>query len=172
MIKCFNDVFKNTKKKYISQDEVSVMANSAVRYKDKERYITDGILSLLLEDVKNKLEKAYGSLEKESKLIKAYKVWKDVNENMPPGLKDIELDEYLLDDTIKDDFKKIILEIKEKSPNENVQEACSRILFLIIQTLQLKFIEELTSQKRYYAKTTVVKIINFKTKLLKNDFAK
>jgi len=108
------------------------MANSAVRYKDKERYITDGILSLLLEDVKNKLEKAYGSLEKESKLIKAYKVWKDVNENMPPGLKDIELDEYLLDDTIKDDFKKIILEIKEKSPNENVQEACSRILFLII----------------------------------------
>jgi len=111
------------------------MATSAIRYAGGEIYIRDNELGDWIQAITTQFQKYITNGQDIEWLLVACNDWCDVYENLPPGLKDIELDEVLDGEKRKEIFfdllasvlslpigegfdlevaKKISLKIKEK----------------------------------------------------------
>ncbi|CAH1203453.1 hypothetical protein PAECIP111893_01971 [Paenibacillus plantiphilus] len=85
------------------------MAHSAIRYKDNTRYIQDSLLGGVLRAIFEVTDsKVTDSPIKFGWLLEAIHEWWSDFEDMPPGLKDIELDKWLIDDEKKTDLEEIL----------------------------------------------------------------
>ncbi|MFD3257537.1 hypothetical protein ACE3MQ_02870 [Paenibacillus lentus] len=85
------------------------MAQSAIRYKDNTRYIQDSLLGEVLREIFEVTDnKITENPIKYGWLIEAIHEWWGDFEDMPPGLKDIDLDKWLIDHGRISDLEEIL----------------------------------------------------------------
>ncbi|MGI9278034.1 MAG: hypothetical protein ACR2PX_00130 [Endozoicomonas sp.] len=93
------------------------MATSAVRFSGNHVFIKDSDLENWLQAITVQFQELIESGEDVEWLLVSCKKWCDIYENLPPGLKDIELDEVLRDEGRKLLFKRL-LELTESLESE------------------------------------------------------
>ncbi|KOR87848.1 hypothetical protein [Paenibacillus solani] len=85
------------------------MAHSAIRYQNKTQYIQDALLGGALRSIfiaiNNKVSE---NPSKYGWLLNAMNKWWGDFEELPPGLKDVDLDEWLVNSERKTDFEEIL----------------------------------------------------------------
>ncbi|WP_334073553.1 MULTISPECIES: hypothetical protein [Paenibacillus] len=85
------------------------MAQSAIRYRDNTQYIQDALLGEALKYIFIALDRKVSENSRQyGWLLQAMNKWWDDFEHLPPGLKDIELDEWLDNSKRKSDFEEIL----------------------------------------------------------------
>ncbi|MCG8581079.1 MAG: hypothetical protein MI866_14260 [Bacteroidales bacterium] len=84
------------------------MATSAVRFSGNDVFIADSDLGDWLQAVTVQFKQLIENGEDVELLLEACHEWCDTYENLPPGLKDIELDEVLRDEGKKLLFKRLL----------------------------------------------------------------
>lgn len=85
------------------------MAHSAIRYQNNTEYIQDTLLGGALRGIFITIDKKMSENPRRyGWLIEAMNKWWSDFEDMPPGLKDIELDEWVVNDERKKDFEDIL----------------------------------------------------------------
>lgn len=109
------------------------MSNSAIRYKGKTRYIGDkelgAVLSAISKDLSGKLSNELGKWEW---LAAACEAWWDDYENMPPGLKDVELDDYLTDQNREHLFAELLNEVEMHISEDVLKEEIDKFRSVVI----------------------------------------
>lgn len=84
------------------------MATSEIFYRGKSKYIKDTALGLFLNLLEQQIELAsLNESDKNSWILNAYASWEGTWTGMPPGCKDIELDEFLINEEREKEFLKI-----------------------------------------------------------------
>lgn len=85
------------------------MAHSAIRYRDNTQYIQDALLGEALKHIFIALNRKVSENPRQyGWLLQAMNKWWDDFEHLPPGLKDVELDEWLVNPKRKADFEEIL----------------------------------------------------------------
>lgn len=85
------------------------MAHSAIRYKNNTQYIQDALLGGALRSIFIAIDsKVSENPSKYGWLLQAMNKWWGDFEDLPPGLKDVELDEWLVDSERKAEFEEIL----------------------------------------------------------------
>jgi len=85
------------------------MAHSAIRYQNQTQYIQDALLGEALRSIFIALDsKVSENPSKYGWLLNAVNKWWSDFEEFPPGLKDIDLDEWLVSSEKKADFEEIL----------------------------------------------------------------
>lgn len=108
------------------------MAHSAVRYQNNTEYIQDALLGGALRAIFIAIDSKV--LENPSKygwLLQAMNKWWSDFEDLPPGLKDVELDEWLVNSEREAVFEEILDLSLENVNNE-----------LIIEVMKFKYVLE------------------------------
>lgn len=91
------------------------MAQSAIRYAQRTRYIQDAQLGAVLQCIFKVMDQNSTKLYTENEwLLLAIEVWWSDFEDMPPGLKDIELDKWLTTGSRKETFENLLEEALEQ----------------------------------------------------------
>lgn len=106
------------------------MAHSLVTYDDRHILIKDSVLDVLLDEIEACLKLTYGALEHQQALFEAYREWREIAETMPPGIKNIELDPWIEENT-EIQFLEILDVLKNSSSNSYVRENSDRLIRLI-----------------------------------------
>jgi hypothetical protein len=88
------------------------MATSAVRFSGNNVFIKDSDLGDWLQAVTVKFKELIESGEDVEWLLESCHEWCDTYENLPPGLKDIELDEILRDEGKKLLFERLLVSME------------------------------------------------------------
>ncbi|OWR31285.1 hypothetical protein CDO73_07745 [Saccharibacillus sp. O23] len=92
------------------------MAYSAIRYQKNTCYIQDSLLGEVLKSIFIEVDnKVSSSSDKYGWLMQALNRWWGDFEDFPPGLKDIELDEWLVDAEKRSVFEEILILSLEKA---------------------------------------------------------
>jgi hypothetical protein len=96
------------------------LSNSAVRYEGTTRYLKDHELGHLLAECSKLIASIIedGSDDYEWLALAIEQWWNDY-ENMPPGLKDIELDDVLISSNRKKQFKKFLDDLVNQISDKN-----------------------------------------------------
>ncbi|WP_337034290.1 hypothetical protein [Paenibacillus illinoisensis] len=104
------------------------MAQSAIRYAKQTRYIQDAQLGRGIHCIFKVVDgiRSVELIEYEW-LLNALNEWWSDFEDMPPGLKDIELDKWLTDVNRKDYFYSILIKAREKC-DESLKEEISKFI--------------------------------------------
>lgn len=85
------------------------MAHSAIRYQNNTQYIQDALLGGALRCIFIAIDsKVSDNPSKYGWLLQAMNKWWSDFEDLPPGLKDVELDEWLVNSERKADFEEIL----------------------------------------------------------------
>lgn len=99
------------------------MAHSAIRYQNNTQYIQDALLGGALRCIFLAIDsKVSENPSKYGWLLQAMNKWWGDFEDMPPGLKDVELDEWLVNSERRADFVEILNLSLENVSNELVIE--------------------------------------------------
>jgi hypothetical protein len=115
---------------------MSYMANSAVRFSENEIFVQDSDLGDWIQAVTVQLRDLIESGEDIEWLLLACHEWCDIYENLPPGLKDIELDGVLRDGDRTSLFVKLLEATKNLKPGEGFD-------LVVAKRVSLKMLEEL-----------------------------
>lgn len=108
------------------------MAHSAIRYQNNTQYIQDALLGGALRCIFIAIDgKVSENASKYGWLLQAMNKWWSDFEDLPPGLKDVELDEWLVNSERKADFEEILDLSLENVNNE-----------LLIEVMKFKYVLE------------------------------
>lgn len=108
------------------------MAQSAIRYAQRTRYIQDAHLGTVIQSLFKIIDQNTTKLSTESEwLLKAISEWWSDFEDMPPGLKDVELDKWLTVASRKELFIGLLDEAYKQS-----DESLKGEILKIIEVLQ------------------------------------
>ena len=108
------------------------MAHSAIRYQNNTQYIQDALLGEALRCILIAIDsKVSENPSKYGWLLQAMNKWWSDFEDLPPGLKDVELDEWLVNAERKADFEEVLNLSLEDVNNE-----------LIIEVMKFKHVLE------------------------------
>lgn len=124
---------KNSRVKiiYLEEGEFKV-AHSAIRYQNNTQYIQDALLGEALRCILIAIDsKVSENPSKYGWLLQAMNKWWSDFEDLPPGLKDVELDEWLVNAERKADFEEVLNLSLEDVNNE-----------LIIEVMKFKHVLE------------------------------
>jgi hypothetical protein len=114
------------------------MATSAIRFGTRSIYIRDSELGEVLKALTFSLPEAVRlQSPRLDWLVEALKEWCTDYEELPPGLKDVELDDCLTDDTRIDSFKGYVKEIIATAPPVGIYDAT------LVQCHLVKILDEL-----------------------------
>jgi hypothetical protein len=89
------------------------MSSSEVIFREKSRTLKDSALGRFLDILEEEIQENYCESDHEW-VKKACMVWQDVWGEMPPGLRDIEFDEFLIDSHRQLLFCELVSSILEK----------------------------------------------------------
>ena len=107
------------------------MAQSAIRYAQRTRYIQDAQLGTVIQSLFKIVDQNTTELSTESEwLFKAISEWWSDFENMPPGLKDVELDKWLTVASRKELFIGLLSEAY-KQCDENLKGEIYKIIEIL-----------------------------------------
>ena len=115
---------KNSRVKiiYLEEGEFKV-AHSAIRYQNNTQYIQDALLGEALRCILIAIDsKVSENPSKYGWLLQAMNKWWSDFEDLPPGLKDVELDEWLVNAERKADFEEVLNLSLEDVNNELIIE--------------------------------------------------
>lgn len=92
------------------------MATSSIRFADKDIFLSDEKIGLFIQAVTNKCEELIQQHpEQVAALLGACNQWSDDYEQMPPGLKDIELDPLLATEDVRVVFETVLRSILDET---------------------------------------------------------
>lgn len=110
------------------------MATSLIRFADKDIFLSDDKIGLFIQAVTNKCEEFIQLCpEQVAALLGACSQWSDDYEQMPPGLKDIELDPWLATEDVRMVFETLLRSILDETNGSHMcdnvpSQASERIL--------------------------------------------
>lgn len=94
------------------------MATSAVRFSGNSVFIRDSDLGNWIQALTIQFQEIIENGEDIEWLLVSCNEWCDIYENLPPGLKDIELDKTLKDDAKELFFKGLLQSFEQLAPDE------------------------------------------------------
>lgn len=98
------------------------VATSSIRYADKDVYVNDGALGRFIQAFSDQCAKLIHRHPDEiSALLEACQQWTDDYENMPPGLKDIELDVLLDSNNVRHVFEDVLQALIDAEDDDEAQ---------------------------------------------------
>src|SRR5688500_17162910 len=112
------------------------MATSSIRFKDLDVFIKDNYLGEIIKIITSGVNDLISERHKDAEwLLEACGRWSDDYENMPPGLKDIELDEWLISNERLTIFKllieKIYINFLNNTGNKVMEKELKKILEML-----------------------------------------